>query len=290
MILSKWKTLSLEELKQYPDALNDLRIKKTNGFIIKNLLSIEETKLIIDQFENLPNSLKVKIPEGATYPKVFPQLVSSIPGSTEEVLINDQVFTEYFNNSEIYNRNFTKEFNYPMTKKLKEVFAMISGNRKIEIPKGFNSSGEYVFGTIRKLIPNSGNISFHCGNYFQQEFPEFYNHLSKQVDVFNQLSYFVVLDTPQIGGELSIYNWHWQDGQTKAHPAENIIVKDAKGNSIEIKTIKKEKLDLSPGDLVLFQGGSIWHRIEEIKGKKSRYTLGGFIGRSKDDKAIYIWS
>lgn len=59
----------------------------------------------------------------------------------------------------------------------------MSAGRDIQLPVGYINIGEHPFSSIRKLIPNSGNISIHCGNYFQQEFPDYYDDLTSQVEV-----------------------------------------------------------------------------------------------------------
>tara|TARA_B110000037_G_C17118308_1_gene504712 strand:+ start:2967 stop:3140 length:174 start_codon:yes stop_codon:yes gene_type:complete len=57
-----------------------------------------------------------------------------------------------------------------------------------------------------------------------------------------------------------------------------------------VDKIKTVKIKPKKGDMIIFQGGEIWHRVELVKGKKSRYTIGGFMGFSLDDKEIIYWS
>ena len=45
-----------------------------------------------------------------------------------------------------------------------------------------------------------------------------------------------------------------------------------------------------PGDLLLFAGGNVWHRVEKVAGFKSRITLGGFIAETTTPGKYYIWS
>jgi hypothetical protein len=42
--------------------------------------------------------------------------------------------------------------------------------------------------------------------------------------------------------------------------------------------------------LVVFAGGQLYHRIEEVYGTKLRITLGGFLGYSTSNSDIYYWS
>jgi hypothetical protein len=44
------------------------------------------------------------------------------------------------------------------------------------------------------------------------------------------------------------------------------------------------------GDLLLFAGGNIWHRVLTVQGNKSRITIGGFIAETNMPGRYYIWS
>jgi len=67
-------------------------------------------------------------------------------------------------------------------------------------------------------------------------------------------------------------------------------VLDKEGKKIIIKDLINLKLRPQPGDLLMFYGGYIWHRVEDIEGNTPRITLGGFLNFSKDDKELYYWS
>jgi hypothetical protein len=56
------------------------------------------------------------------------------------------------------------------------------------------------------------------------------------------------------------------------------------------KDIIKDKIKPKKGDMILFQGGNIWHRVETVRGNIPRITFGGFIGISIDKTKFYYWS
>jgi hapalindole-type alkaloid chlorinase len=110
------------------------------------------------------------------------------------------------------------------------------------------------------------------------------------VDVFDQLSFYFMLQKPEQGGELSLFDLEWQEGQSKASLYEN---HDVRLPDISVHTIYKEEaqiIDPQPGDLVIFAAGQIWHRVEEVLGNKERMTLGGFAAYSYDKLTVYHWS
>jgi hypothetical protein len=41
---------------------------------------------------------------------------------------------------------------------------------------------------------------------------------------------------------------------------------------------------------VIFRGGPIWHRVEDIHGPLSRITFGGFLNITEDGKGIRYYS
>ena len=287
--LYDWKEISISELNNIPDGLNDMRLRNFDGVLIQQVLSHEECDLIIKAFDSLPQSDKKIMPEGETYPLVFAQLVRGMLFD-KNFNFDDETFNEYFNKCASYNNSFKSVFKVDFRNKIELIFTALANGRTISLPRGIGGVGEYPFSTLRKLIPEKGDVSIHCGNYFQQEFPSFYKHLMTQVEVKDQLSYFVMLQEPEEGGELTLYDWIWKDGQTKDNPAENIEVVDENGNILKVSKIKLSKVRPRKGDMILFQGGSIWHRVELVKGLKSRYTIGGFMGFSHDDKEIIYWS
>ena len=106
----------------------------------------------------------------------------------------------------------------------------------------------------------------------------------------DQLSYFLVLQESEKGGELSIYDMLWDQVKRKENPENNEFVIDDKDNHIYLKDVESFAVKPKPGDILIFSGGPIWHRVEDIKGSIPRITFGGFLNFSKDNKELYYWS
>jgi hypothetical protein len=65
---------------------------------------------------------------------------------------------------------------------------------------------------------------------------------------------------------------------------------DARGNTIYLKDVEQFTVKPLAGDVLIFSGGPIWHRVEDIKGDTSRITYGGFLNFSKDGKELFYWA
>jgi hypothetical protein len=176
---------------------------------------------------------------------------------------------------------------------LEKSLCKISNNSEVVIPSGYSQKGRHTHSTIRIYPPKGGFIAAHCGNYFQQEFPDFYKHLGSQIEVKNQLSYFVTIQKPEKGGELTLFDLLWEEGQTKVDPNEDnelILPGNQKLDITQNGSLKRRKIEPDAGDLLLFSGGRIWHRIEPIIGQIPRITLGGFLAYSEPTNKLFYWS
>ena len=123
------------------------------------------------------------------------------------------------------------------------------------------------------------------GNEFRRDLAEHgMKHLLTTTSVKDHLSYFIVLQQPDEGGELSVYDLKWDEDD-----ASNDDRVDMRDDS-RFDDMPALKLDPGPGDLILFGGGWRWHRVEPLTGKVPRVTYGGFCARSHDGREIHWWA
>ena len=93
------------------------------------------------------------------------------------------------------------------------------------------------------------------------------------------------------GGELTLYNLRWND--VKIRLSGDTVLVDEKGKKYDLLNKKQvPRISIAPqaGDMIVFSGGQIWHKVEFVKGTTNRITLGGFLSFTKDEKGLYIWS
>ena len=289
--LYDYRTITVDEIPNYPNAIEDLYNRKYDGLLIKNVLSQKEVEQVKANLDNLPKDQLSPMPEGFAWPIVFAQLVRHNPGEPEKNVTAED-FHNYFNMCTETPARFKEIFGWDFKERVDQILSAFGGGRKVGNPPGLDGVGSYNFTTVRCYNPGVGNIRIHCGNYFQQEFPEFYKHLSEHVKIKDQLSYFMVVQKPEIGGELALYDLEWVDGQTKDDPAEENIVNCPDGTIIDRRSKNLRRRFIAPeaGDMILFAGGQIWHSVEDVKGNTPRITMGGFLSFSHDGKEICYWS
>lgn len=284
--IADFREISVAEIATYPNGLDDLLNRRIDGFLIRNVLSQEEVATLLQNFARISQDRLSSMPEGGIFPPVFAQ-VAQWKNTTRET------YEKYFADCLQYKHDFEKDFGVNFEAKMNAIFTAMSGDREVMVPAGYDGNGSYAFATIRSLNNKAGNISIHCGNYFQTAFSKFYEHLTETTNVIDQLSYFVMLQTAETGGELTLYDIDWQDAQFKEDPKENNEIIGVNGNKIDVRdSAGRKKLYVNPqaGDMILFAGGQIWHRVERVRGNRSRITIGGFMGYSHDKKNICYWS
>lgn len=276
---------------EHPDALYELYKSQKHGFLIKNFLSQDELQTLHTYAVDNKNREIAKTPVGYTYPMIFQEFSLRNTNTPAEEL---EISTEkYFNSNEHFNHHIKEETGVALYDKLNKLFENLGGGRKVEVPHGMNGKGKYLFGNFRHLHPEGGLMSVHCGNFFGANFELVYRHLCETVKVTNQMSYFIMVQKPDTGGELSIFNLRWVNGQKKKGFSEDEEVILSDNHKINIDTeprIKKFPMIPEPGDMILFQGGNIWHRVEKVFGNNERITFGGFMGISKDESTFYYWT
>lgn len=152
--------------------------------------------------------------------------------------------------------------------------------RRVLSPR-FEDDRLYGPATIR-IFPPGTEVPPHCGNTMLRETAQ-YAHLRTLVGRADQLSYFMLINKPDSGGQLVLYDLVWQ--------ASNMQNRDSvRLDYSEVVNRRWQPVRLSAGDLIIFNGGRIYHSVTRIEGKQPRRTIGGFLSFSRDASAIYYYS
>lgn len=276
--------VEFSDLENYPDGIDKLQTKEQDGFIIRNVFSKEEIDSILLNYKAIPEDELNEVNSGMIiYPAPF-SLIDQNSESSKEKL------NEYYRGTSVFWDQFPKQFGVDFVGRCKETIAKISGGREPRIPIGEDGIGNYHPATFKHLVPGKGEFKAHCGNYFHKEFPTFYAHMNTISTIRNQMSYFVMLKQSESGGELTLYDVSWE--QAEIRKSGDTILESKEGKLFDLldeKSLKRDHINPNPGDMIVFSGGRIWHKVEVAQGTE-RYTIGGFMSIAKDDNAIYLWS
>lgn len=272
------------DLSAYFDGIDRLQNETLDGFIIRNVFNRAELDKMIAAHDKLGPETKYISDTGMVfYPIPFSRIDQTVEGAQEEM---KKYFLEY---EEIW-KNFPTQFGVDYEGRVHEVLTKIAGGRKLETPRGPNDVGYYSPAGLKHLIPGEGHFKAHCGNLFHKEFPTFYTHMNQISKVENQMSYFVMIDKPLKGGELTIYDVLWTEAEIRLKGDTVLQGKNGELYDLEDETkVRRQHLDPGPGDMIVFSGGRIWHKVELVQYTR-RLTCGGFVSLSIDDTKLFTWS
>lgn len=263
-----------------PDLIQRVKDKEIDGFIYQGLLNESELSAIKSSLQEIPKSDWMDTPSGIIFPQPFAVI-------TDE----DELLNRYFKVlGRLEDSAHTHQSLRKLFKTLQSYIEAVGANFQVKVPTNKTKNKTVVPGTFRYLYPNRGGLYVHSGNYFQDQSMQFYEQISESITLEDQLSYFIVLENADEGGELTLYDLFWEDAKYKDDALNNEYVLSDQNEKIFIDSLKKEEYRPAAGDVLIFSGGRIWHRVEEISGNTSRLTLGGFINFSKDNEFLYYWS
>jgi hypothetical protein len=179
---------------------------------------------------------------------------------------------------------------------LEQAYEEIIGRRMNRLVEGYqfrslnSMQGDFLFNpfTVRYQQPEQVDIYHHVENQAVAQFPAFYDKLAKYIEVYDQLSFVIMLQKPERGGEIILFDEYWE-GESRVQAQWDKLLQMDKNNTIEQKV--KHRFELEEGELLIFPAGQVWHRVGEVYGNKPRITLGGFMGKNKNkDKEYLFWS
>ncbi len=262
LTINKWLTFASESARYYPDGINQIYQGKIDGMLIKQVFTQEEmvdAKYQLEKRKTIRNPVKY----GETFGTVL----------VEKVNNPDQ----YFQDVKVYRTELKRIFASGYEARIEALLSKMSGERKVEIASENNQA--YAPAQIRFMEPNKGGLIIHKGRQNLDNPP--FDYLREITRIYEHLSYFAVIDKPEEGGELIVYDLPSEEAMKDIDDLVNSSVFDQCERSYIIPDI---------GDLVLFHGGPIWHKVSDVKGKRSRISIGGFVALSKDDQKFFYWS
>jgi len=165
--------------------------------------------------------------------------------------------------------------------RLREIVGALGGGRPVCVPAV--GARTYAPATVRVIEPG-GTIFLHCGNE-TYAFPAL-SELTGIIDPAGEISTLMPLALPESGGELEVYDVCF--GDPLIAELDNRLGRECAHHGLS----ERRCLRLRPavGDLALFEEGRYYHRVNEVQGTQSRWTMGGFLAPSRDARTLHYWS
>jgi hypothetical protein len=243
---------------------------KKEGYIavFRNFAAIKDIYEIIEMLDIEMLDRHVNISKSHTYPLGFQEF--SDKGAFDFSAYETSLLRYCSANAE--NRyNKIEQFYQTWMQKLSELI-----NYNIELSNK-KSVGVLPF-TVRRIPPYQNHIHLHNENMVPKVHPDFFRFLSTKIDVYDNLSAFVLLQKPTKGGHLKVYH-------------DYIPYKESdKLYSPNLNMLKYTLVDMEVGDLVLFTAGCCYHEVTEVEGDISRITIGSFLGKSLNSSSLVSYS
>ncbi len=187
----------------------------------------------------------------------------------------------YFAAAERFRRDAARVFgDFDFEAALVDVMGPLAGGRPVRNARGPDGRG-YVPATVRRL-PSGTAIPLHCGDFFLETGG--YEHLRSVLDLTGQLSWFVPLQTAEAGGELMVTDLSWHD-QDVPRLEEGFWDAPAIHASRECTPVVP-----GVGDMVVFDGGRWFHHVTPVRGARTRWTVGGFLGFDRNRDVVLYWN
>jgi hypothetical protein len=240
---------------------------------VKGFFSPQELEQIIANINNRQDVVETKTPFGYVVGKKL---------SREDGNFQKLPLEEYFKFTAQFIPQLHQLLGEDFTERMNRTLGPVTGNRRVVVPQNPDNGASFLGSTVRICQPGGGGIHVHVGNEFNNKMADM-QVLGKFARLHNQLSYFVLIQKPEGGGELDLFDLLWDDVKEQMSIDQTVVYN-------QIKNYKPYPVPLEAGDLIIFSGGRIWHQVNQVAGTKDRITLGGFMAFSEPMDKIYYWS
>jgi len=163
---------------------------------------------------------------------------------------------------------------------IERMLGRFSGGRPVVLPSRADGKVFQPF-TVRRL-PDGTGISLHHDYHFPLAL---YDELRAASDTSTLISFFVTVQQPEAGGELTVYPITADEPNPPKLP---------NGWAWDVPAVEArypgQAFTMGTGDLFLFAAGRCLHRVNPVVGPKARITMGGFLSLSAARDRVLYWS
>jgi hypothetical protein len=269
----QWLEIAASASPAHPTAIADIFARRLDGITISGVFSqaeVEGAVAVLAQHRDERTE--------AMFGSMLGMPLAELPNVSDDV--EDR--TVYLDGTARCRRIYHSAFGIDPHDRLADVIAPMAGGLRVEPPS--EKGRDYNPGNVRWFEAGSRGLPAHAGNEFQLQRDGTTSHLRATTSIRDHLSYFVVLQAPEQGGALSVY-----DRLYDSFTPEQAQWREAGRDDADFDGIPARKIAPGPGTMVIFGGGWRWHRVDPIAGTQARITYGGFAGPSTDGRSLHFW-
>jgi len=263
--LYKWNILDIKSLDNGLNTIDLLYTDELDGILIKNVFSTKEIETAREHIKSLSSEF-----EEIIYGK---SLGLSIMEAKNDL-------NEYFQKASNFRLQLNQIFADEFETRIFDIFNSLHSFKNIKLLDRRNDD-ICIPAQIRIVHPAKGGLKAHTDNEVFEKY-QVYKHFKEIKKDVNILSYFIVIDKPEKGGELVLYDLLRE--QTTLSMKQDFY-SCQRDNFLD--NFRKQYINPDIGDMVIFNGGRIWHKVADFDGDKNRITVGGFLLSSQDNQTIY---
>jgi hypothetical protein len=267
-----WRTIDARDTPQHSGLIVDLIAKKLDGMTVQHVFSEESVERALAAIER---------EEEGWHPQAFGAMLGM---PLNQLGANGRDRTPFLDDTDRVLPLYREIFGYDPFERLVEVLQPMAGDYVLDAPS--EDGRRYNPGNIRRYEPGKGGLRAHAGNEFIDLVRDgAMSHLVTTTHVVDHMSYFIVLQPPEEGGTLSVYDLLLDEYR---YEDQNLWAGERDDSAFD--SMSSIKLSPGPGDLIMFGGGWRWHRVDPILGSIPRITWGGFASPSLDGRQIHFFA
>lgn len=272
--LYNFEVFSAADLSLHSSAIDDMQSGALDGVVIEGLIPKEEVAQLTARFKALVQTA----PFNQLY---YPAPFGHVFGTT----LMESDLDGYFHKSTIARAAFEQLFQHRFEATVLGTLSKLSKNYAI-YPTVYRQDAIFSTASIRILEPGFDSLEAHIHQEFPMYFPS-YQAVNTQLDLSTELSYYILLQKPESGGALVLYDLQW-----KNTPAEmlqtNVFLTGVRSEDLE--QYDQMLVSLDEGDAIVFPANRIWHKVAAVTGKeRERITIGGFLAKAREAQEYRIF-
>lgn len=242
------------------------------GYVIRNFFNQDDVNQIKKSFLEYPKTSFKPFESYTALPRPFDQIAQ--------------------NGKSDYDEEISYLSTYPALTDIRKTFTdnlkKIAGNIELILSSSEQSlTHSKAWASIRALAVNKGSFELHCGNLFINWNERFFEQQAKHFKIDTHLAFFIMIQKPDTETDIIIYDAHWDEVKEKVDPN---TLKNIHNETLPIDKIPSFRVNLQPGDLIIFDESNYWHMVPPFGGTQPRITFGGFISKFVNENKLMFWA